>query len=54
MSKITEIKGAKGTITLKQFISMGKAIADIYKDDEEEQALAIGRYFDSVCRIERR
>lgn len=54
MSKITEIKGTKGTITLKQFISMGKTISDIYKDNEEEQAKAIGRYFDSVCRIERR
>ena len=37
MSKTTEIKGAKGTITLKQFISMGKTIADIYKDNEEKQ-----------------
>lgn len=54
MSKITEIKGAKGTITLKQFISMGKTIADIYKDNEEEQAKAIGRYFDGVCRAEQR
>lgn len=54
MSKITKIGEVKEMLTLEQFVSIGKTIADIYKDDEKEQALAIGRYFDSVCRIERR
>jgi hypothetical protein len=54
MSKVVEIKETKEPLTLEQFVSMGKTIADIYKDDEEEQAKAIGRYFDSVCRTEKR
>lgn len=53
MSEIIEIKEAREPLTLEQFVSMGQTIADIYKDDEEEQAKAIGRYFDSVCRTER-
>lgn len=54
MSEIVEIKEVKEPLTLEQFVSMGQTIADIYKDDEEEQAKAIGRYFDSVCRAEQR
>ena len=54
MSKVIEIKETKEPLTLEQFVSMGQTIADIYKDDEEEQARAIGRYFDSVCRTEKR
>lgn len=55
MSKVVEIKETKGLpLTLKQFVSMGQTIADIYKDDEEEQAKAVGRYFDSACRTEQR
>lgn len=54
MSKVVEIKETKEPLTLEQFVSMGQTIADIYKDDEEEQARAIGRYFDSVCRTEKR
>ena len=53
MSKVVEIKETREPLTLEQFVSMGQTIADIYKDDEEEQAKAIGRYFDSVCRTER-
>ena len=53
MSEVVEIKGTREPLTLEQFVSMGQTIADIYKDDEEEQAKAIGRYFDSVCRAER-
>ena len=54
MSKITKIGEVKEMLTLEQFVSIGKTIADIYKDDEKEQALANDRYFDSVCRIERK
>ena len=54
MSKVIETKEAKEPLTLEQFVSIGQTIADIYKDDEEEQAKAIGRYFDSVCRTEKR
>ena len=54
MSKVVEIKETREPLTLEQFVSMGQTIADIYKDDEEEQARAIGRYFDSVCRTEKR
>ena len=54
MSEIVEIKETREPLTLEQFVSMGQTIADIYKDDEEEQARAIGRYFDSVCRTEKR
>ena len=54
MSEIFEIKETKEPLTLELFVSMGQTIADIYKDDEEEQARAIGRYFDSVCRTEKR
>ena len=54
MPKVVEIKETKRPLTLKQFVSMGQTIADIYKDDEEDQAKAIGRYFDSVFRIEKR
>lgn len=54
MSKVTEIEGTKGALTLEQFISIGKTIAYIYKDNEEEQAKAIGKYFDSVCRTGQR
>lgn len=53
MSEVVEIKETREPLTLEQFVSMGQTIADIYKDDEEEQAKAIGRYFDSVCRAER-
>jgi hypothetical protein len=54
MSEVVEIKETKGPLTLEQFVSMGQTIADIYNDDDEEQAKAIGRYFDSVCRTEKR
>ena len=54
MSEVAEIKETREPLTLEQFVSMGQTIADIYKDDEEEQAKAIGRYFDSVCRAEQR
>ena len=54
MSEVVEIKETREPLTLEQFVSMGQTIADIYKDDEEEQARAIGRYFDSVCRTEKR
>ena len=54
MSENFEIKETREPLTLEQFVSMGQIIADIYKDDEEEQARAIGRYFDSVCRTEKR
>lgn len=54
MSKIDEIKETKEPLTLEQFVSMGQTIADVCKEDEEEQAKAIGRYFDSVFIIERR
>ena len=54
MSEIVEIKETREPLTLEQFVSMGQTIADIYKDDEEEQAKAIGRYFDSVCHTEQR
>lgn len=54
MSNVTKVKETKEPLMLEQFISMGQTIADIYKDDEEEQAKAIGRYFDSVCRAEQR
>ena len=54
MSKITKIGEVKEMLTLEQFVSIGKTIADIYKDNEEEQAKAIGRYFDSVCCAEQR
>ena len=54
MSNVTKVKETKELLMLEQFISMGQTIADIYKDDEEEQAKAIGRYFDSVCRAEQR
>ena len=54
MSNIIKVKEIKVPLMLEQFISMGQTIADIYKDDEEEQAKAIGRYFDSVCRAEQR
>ena len=50
----TVIRKTKKPLTLEQFVSMGQTIADIYKDDEKEQAKAIGRYFDSVCRAELR
>jgi hypothetical protein len=53
MLKVAEIKEAKEQLTLEQFVSIGRTIANIYKDDEGEQAKAIGRYFDSVCRAER-
>ena len=54
MPKVAETKETKEPLTLEQFVSMGQTIADIYKDDEEEQAKAIGRYFDSVCHTEQR
>ena len=54
MSKVVEIKETKEPLTLEQFVSMGQTIADIYKDDDEEQAKAIGEYFDSVCRTKKR
>lgn len=54
MSNIIKVKKTKGPLTLEQFVSTGQAIADIYKEDEEEQAKAIGRYFDSVFIIEQR
>lgn len=41
-------------LTLKEFVEYGKMINSIYYDDEEEQAKAIGRYFDNVCREEGR
>ena len=54
MSKIIEIKEVKEPLTLKQFVFIGQVIADIYKDDEKEQAKAIGRYFDSIRRAKQR
>ena len=54
MFEVVKIKKPKEPLTLEQFVSMGQTIADIYKDDEEEQARAIGRYFDSVCHTEKR
>lgn len=54
MPKVTEIKETKKPLTLEQFLLMGQNIADAHKDDEEEQAKAIGRYFDSVCRAEQK
>ena len=54
MSRVIKIRETKEQFTLEQFVSMGQTIADIYKDNEEEQAKAIGRYFDSVCRTEQR
>lgn len=53
MSKIVEFEESKEQLTLEQFISIGQKIADDHKDNEEEQAKAIGEYFDSVCRTER-
>lgn len=52
--KVIEIKEAKEPLTLGQFAFMGQIIADIHKDNEEEQAKAIGRYFDNICRTEQR
>lgn len=54
MSKVIEIKEVKEPLTLKQFVSIGQAIADIYKDNEKEQAKAIGKYFDSIRRARQR
>ena len=58
MSKITKIGEVKEMLTLKQFVSMGKTIADIYKDNEEEQAKVMNllsgkthRVISSVCLI---
>lgn len=51
MSKVIE---TERPITLEQFISIGQAIADVYKNDEEEQAKVIGKYFDSICCTEQR
>ena len=53
MSKVVKIKKPKEPLTLEQFVSRGYRIANAHKDDEEEQAKAIGRYFDSVCRAEK-
>ena len=53
MFKIIEIEETKA-LTLEQFVSIGQAIADTYKNDEEEQAKVIGKYFDSVYRTEQR
>lgn len=53
MPKVAEIKEVKEQLTLEQFVSIGQTIADAHKDDEEEQAKAIGRYFDSVCLAEK-
>lgn len=52
MSKVIEIKETKEQLTLEQFVLMGQKIADDHKDNEEEQAKAIGEYFDSICRAE--
>ena len=53
MFKVIETKETKEPLALEQFLLMGQNIADAHKDDEEEQAKAIGRYFDSVCRAEK-
>ena len=54
MSEIVEIKETREPLTLEQYISMGQTKANFYEYDEEEQAKAIGRYFDSVCHTEQR
>ena len=54
MSEVVEIKETREPLTLEQFVSMGQNIADAHKDDEEEQAKAIGRYFDSICYVEKK
>lgn len=54
MSNIIETKETKEPLTLEIFVSMGQTIANIYKDNEEEQAKVIGKYFDSFCRTKQR
>jgi hypothetical protein len=54
MSKVVEIKETKEQLTLEQFVLRGHRIANAYKYDEEKQAKVIGKYFDSVCRTEKR
>lgn len=51
---IVDAKKKRKPLTLGEFVSYGKTISWLYQDDEEEQAKAIGRYFDSVFRIEQR
>ena len=52
MSNIIGIKEVKQPLTLEFFVFIGQKIADVYKDDEEEQAKVIGKYFDSICCTE--
>jgi uncharacterized protein YggL (DUF469 family) len=51
---IVDIKKKRRPLTLGEFVNYGKMINWIYQDDEEEQAKAIGRYIDNVCRAEKR
>ena len=48
MSNVIKVRETKGPLALEQFISMGQTIADIYKDDEEEQAKAIQWFKDET------
>lgn len=52
--EIVDAKMKRKPLTLGEFVNYGKTINLIYQDDEEEQAKAIGRYFDSVFKIEQR
>lgn len=51
---LVDAKKNKKPLTLGEFVNYGKMISWLYQDNEEEQAKAIGRYFDSVLRIEQR
>ena len=51
---IVDVKKKRRPLTLGEFVNYGKTISCLYQDNEEEQAKAIGRYFDSVFRIEQR
>lgn len=51
---VVDTKKRRKPLTLGEFASYGEMISWLYQDNEEEQAKAIGRYFDSVFRIEQR